>query len=666
MSRVYEARRESLAGVEPKVALKVILPEHANDEKFQNLFVNEARVGSQLQHQNLVQIQDFDRQEDCFYLVMEYVEGLTLRRTISHCKRNGVHIPLAVIAELGRQICEGLHYAHTARREDGVPLNLVHRDIKPSNLILNPQGVVKILDFGISKALTASESRGTVKGTWGYMSPEQAQGGDVGPAADQYGVAAVLYELAMLRPLFPEKKPRELRALMVQDEAVRRASRITGPHGPLVPILIRALQRDPFGRWPDAMLMAQALARLVPDQVVARQQLLNFQSTILTLDRLRKSGRGHGGEAAAARAAAAELAGEPPSDFISQISQVSDTSRPSDVSAGLSSGHRSIPSAPTLPPPPNLAGPSVPGPGVEIPPRTGVPVSVGNQYRPYPAPPPPPATEVPPLPPATGTSTTSPATLAFAMAAACVFAFVGFKWWSQRLADQDPGPTVGVVEAVQPDGGNTTLATGTGGEDGTVPKTTTGGEKTGGEKTGGDAVVDGGEQSGGETTAGGEQGSSGGEASTPKGPKESTGGETSSGGEKTGGETASGGEQTSGGESGGTQSGGDLNPRVSPRDPKPPDERASGGETKPPDRGSKGSAEPAGLGTLTISSIPKSTVYVDSVQIRTTPVFQHELTAGSHSVMLVSEDGKRTHFTVVVEAGSDTKRIYDFATDSFR
>lgn len=286
MARVYEARRESLAGVSPKVAIKVILPEHAEDETFQQLFVNEARIGSQLQHQNLVQIQDFDRAGRVYFLVMEFVEGLTLRKAASLCRRHGVPIPLAVIAELGRQVCEGLHAAHTARSEDGADLELVHRDIKPSNLILSPQGVVKVLDFGISKALVAAEHAGTVKGTWGYMSPEQAAADDqVWHAADQYGLAAVLYELAMLQPLYTEREPRDLVNLMHADEGARRAARLSGPHAALGPLLMRALQRDPHARYPSCASMAMDLAALIPEPVSAREQLLRFYATVLALDR---------------------------------------------------------------------------------------------------------------------------------------------------------------------------------------------------------------------------------------------------------------------------------------------------------------------------------------------------------------------------------------------
>jgi hypothetical protein len=286
MARVYEARRESLAGVSPKVAIKVILPEHAADETFQQLFVNEARIGSQLQHQNLVQIQDFDRAGKVFFLVMEFVEGLTLRKAASLCRRHGVPIPLAVIAEMGRQVCEGLHAAHTACNEEGADLELVHRDIKPSNLILSPQGVVKVLDFGISKALVAAEHAGTVKGTWGYMSPEQAAADDqVWHAADQYGLAAVLYELAMLQPLYPEREPSDLVNLMHADEGARRAARLSGPHSGLGPLLMRALQRDPHARYPNCASMATDLAGLIVERVSARDQLLRFYATVLALDR---------------------------------------------------------------------------------------------------------------------------------------------------------------------------------------------------------------------------------------------------------------------------------------------------------------------------------------------------------------------------------------------
>jgi serine/threonine protein kinase len=289
MARVFEARRESLAGVSPRVAIKVILPDYAAQERFTDLFVNEARVGSLLQHQNLVQIQDFDCENGVYYLVMEFVEGVTVRRCISLARRNGIQIPAPVIAEIGRQVCEGLHNAHTAKRQDGAPLGLVHRDVKPSNLMVNPQGVVKVLDFGISRAFITEEREGAVRGTWGYMAPEQAVGAAVGPPADLFGLAAVIYEMVTQRALFPEKSEDTIKALLADDEAARRAARVMGQAGPLGSILVRALQRDPAARYASAHQLGRALGELLPDPVTARDGLVRFQQTIVDLSTERSS-----------------------------------------------------------------------------------------------------------------------------------------------------------------------------------------------------------------------------------------------------------------------------------------------------------------------------------------------------------------------------------------
>ncbi len=339
MARVFEGRRESLAGVSPRVAIKVILPDFATDEGFQRLFVNEARIGSQLQHQNLVQIQDFDRQGEHFYLVMEFVDGVTLRRAIGLSRKHGMLIPVPVIAELGRQVCDGLHYAHTACGEDGHPLHLVHRDIKPSNLILNAQGVVKVLDFGISKALFSRERQGSVKGTWGYMSPEQSTGIDVGPQADVFGLASVLYELATLRPLFPEKEPKDLRAALTADEGAKRAAALAGPAGILASVLVRALQRDPQARFPSALAFQRALGGLMANPVTAREQLVHFWATLMELQGENPTGgayrsqslRGHASRASSQASAVSLGTGSQASASMSAPGAVSVGSTPSQA-----------------------------------------------------------------------------------------------------------------------------------------------------------------------------------------------------------------------------------------------------------------------------------------------------------------------------------------------
>lgn len=284
MALVYEGRRESLAGVSPRVAIKVILPEFGDSDAFNELFINEARLGASMHHQNLVQIQDFDREGDRFFLVMEYVEGLTLRQAISLCRRHGVRVPLGVVAEVGRQACDGLHYAHAATDEQGKALRLVHRDVKPSNLILSPHGVVKLLDFGISKGALVREKKGAVKGTWGYMAPEQAFGKEVGPVADVFGLATVLWELASTKVLFEGQDKTHIKRLLMDDHAARMAATLDhGQYGPLIPVLVRALQRDPKARYENAADFGRALSLLLPDPITARDEVVAFYRTARAL-----------------------------------------------------------------------------------------------------------------------------------------------------------------------------------------------------------------------------------------------------------------------------------------------------------------------------------------------------------------------------------------------
>ncbi len=285
MARVYEGRLDSLAGVSTRVAVKVIHPDLANEGGFQELFIQEARVSARLEHINVVRVQQFNREGELYYLVMEYIEGVTFRKIVTSCRKHGLRIPPALLAELGRQACDGLHYAHLLGDESGQPLRLVHRDMKPSNLMLNVQGVVKVLDFGISYAHGQQESRGSVKGTWGYMAPEQAEGEAVGGSADLFGLASVLFEVATLEPLFAETDNAAIRRALASDEAARRAASVGGAYAEVGKVLIRALQRDPAARFRSADAMGRALGHLVADPMGARNELVRFVEELRERDR---------------------------------------------------------------------------------------------------------------------------------------------------------------------------------------------------------------------------------------------------------------------------------------------------------------------------------------------------------------------------------------------
>jgi Protein kinase domain len=199
MAEVYLARSTGEAGFSKKIALKVLQPAFARQPLVVEHFLDEARLASQLDHPNIVQIIDLGRAGDEYFIAMEHVDGADLARLIEIAHRHDRPVPLNVVLAILRKICDGLHAAHTTRAADGAALGLVHRDVKCGNVFVARNGVVKIGDFGIAKASHASRiSRteiGMVKGTPGYMAPEQRLAQPLDGRADLYGVGAIAYEL---------------------------------------------------------------------------------------------------------------------------------------------------------------------------------------------------------------------------------------------------------------------------------------------------------------------------------------------------------------------------------------------------------------------------------------------------------------------------------------
>lgn len=289
MSIVFEGRREAIAGVSARVAIKMLHPDLGDQERHKHLFIQEAKNASALMHRNIVHTQDFEEVDGLYLLVMEYVEGLTAREMMRQAHQHSLPIPPHVIAEVGRQICDGLHHAHSASDTQGRPMGLVHCDVKPGNVILNNHGAVKVLDFGVSKTVFEEQKKGVLRGTWGYMAPEQINQGQVVPRTDLYALAIVLYEMAGSKQMFSRKEkkdPERIRQLMQSDEPIRRVMKLGDSYKRLQEVLIRALQRDPAARYFSADEMGQALAALVRDPVVAQQDMI---ALLLELQRARKS-----------------------------------------------------------------------------------------------------------------------------------------------------------------------------------------------------------------------------------------------------------------------------------------------------------------------------------------------------------------------------------------
>jgi len=253
MATVYLARDEELGR---PVALKV-LPEHlAGDEAFRARFVRESRLAGRLAHPNIVRVYDVGEADGRPFIVMEYVPGASLAES--------PRLPVAHVVDLGVQACAGLQHAHDA--------GLIHRDVKPANLLVREDGVLKIADFGIARAAesTRHTMAGTLLGTAAYLAPELIAGADATPAADVYGLGAVLYELLTGRPPYAFSSLGELAAM--QADGVIEPVCDVAPDVPreVEAAVMHALARDPRFRTASAAELAQELGTAEGGEPVTR------------------------------------------------------------------------------------------------------------------------------------------------------------------------------------------------------------------------------------------------------------------------------------------------------------------------------------------------------------------------------------------------------------
>ena len=196
MAEVFKGRVVAAEGFEKLVAIKRILPDLAEDERFVKMLLTEARIHSALSHRNIVQIHDLGISEDGeYFIVLEYVEGYDLRMIIEQIHGAGEIIPEALSLHIAAEIAQGLHFAHELRGPDGQALGLVHRDVTPSNILISFAGEVKLSDFGLAKRRHDRSVVGSLKGNLAYMSPEQAMQAELDRRTDIFSLGAVLFEL---------------------------------------------------------------------------------------------------------------------------------------------------------------------------------------------------------------------------------------------------------------------------------------------------------------------------------------------------------------------------------------------------------------------------------------------------------------------------------------
>ncbi len=196
MGTIYEAEQIGAEGFIKKVAIKTILPIFAEKESFVSSFVGEARLVANLVHQNIVQIHHLGRNNDGYFIAMEYIDGINLTDFMVLHRRLNLRVPIDVAVFIMSRICRGLEYAHSKTDDTGDSLGLVHRDVSPNNIMINREGEVKLTDFGVAKAAQFMvEEEDFLIGSIEYMSPEQADCIEVDMRSDIFSVGLVFFEL---------------------------------------------------------------------------------------------------------------------------------------------------------------------------------------------------------------------------------------------------------------------------------------------------------------------------------------------------------------------------------------------------------------------------------------------------------------------------------------
>lgn len=269
MAEIYLARSTGAGGVGKFVAIKRILPQFTEQTEFIDMFKDEAKIAVNLSHANVVSIYEFGLEKNSFFLAMDYIEGRNLRQILNKMKKSSLSFSIEQVLYIIKEVAGGLDHAHRCiDANTGKPLNIIHRDMSPQNVMVSFEGEVKIVDFGIAKAETQLETTraGTLKGKFGYMSPEQAEGQPVDLRTDVFALGIVLWELLANDRLFvANNEVNTLRKIRdCQIPSLRKINPNIAPE--LERIVGKALAKDRNLRYQTAAAFHRDLSRFLNRQ----------------------------------------------------------------------------------------------------------------------------------------------------------------------------------------------------------------------------------------------------------------------------------------------------------------------------------------------------------------------------------------------------------------
>jgi serine/threonine protein kinase len=271
MASVWLGYTHGEAGFRRKVAIKRVLTQLTKDERFEAMFVEEARVVSELNHPNIVQIHDFGRDhQGGYFIVMEWVEGLSLADYVRAFARVSDFPPWPLASAICIEVLRALSAAHQRTDASGRPVPVIHRDVTPSNILVGVNGSVKLTDFGLARAMDRPRTTdpGTVKGKVAYLAPELLDNQKPDPRCDLYSVGVVLWEALTAKRLFGGETVTDVEtALRILEGKTPKVTEVR-PELPeeLSEIVAHALARQPRERFQRATEMIDALSQLLRRQ----------------------------------------------------------------------------------------------------------------------------------------------------------------------------------------------------------------------------------------------------------------------------------------------------------------------------------------------------------------------------------------------------------------
>ncbi len=258
---VYRGKAQGEAGFERVLAVKRILPHMAGDQEFLKTFVQEAKTAARLSHTNICPIFELGKVGESFYMTMEYIAGKDLGRIAQRLLEKGKTVPPVAAAWIASKLCEALDYAHNLKNAEGADAGIYHRDLSPPNILVSYEGQVKLIDFGVAKAVGAAQQTNVdaLKKKLSYMSPEMVQGRPIDQRSDVFGVGVCLYEMITAKKLFSGKDDLATLKMVSRASVPPPSAILEDPPEELEMVTMRALEREPEHRWQTADEMNNAL-----------------------------------------------------------------------------------------------------------------------------------------------------------------------------------------------------------------------------------------------------------------------------------------------------------------------------------------------------------------------------------------------------------------------